>query len=594
MIPRDSPPSAGRTLARLIGRFGALKAGFALALLLLLLRTAVELAHPLLLARALDTLAGLEGVGGPLPEAFVWLLAALVGLLVARLAVTYASGVAATAVGQQAENGLRRDLFGHLLALRFEYHDENRSGATLVRALRDLQKARHFFKEVAFGWIEILLLLLGGIGATFALDPWLGLVTLGVFGGGVAVTVLASVRVADLDRAVSESYDRVTGALQENVAGARVVRAFGREREEVERFGAHMEELSTRWQAHERYWTGVMPWVSHAYHLALPALLAVGAARVGSGALGLGDVAAALFFARLVQNRIRPLVRLMVLGQQAVASGARVFEVLDDPRTLRVAAGARTLPAVARGAAVRLVDVGFAYAGGPRVLAGVSLEIPAGGALGLIGPTGAGKSTLAHLLPRLYEAQAGRVEVDGVDVRALDPAALRAAVAVVFQEALLFSGTVAENLRYGRPDLGAPELWHLLEHAAAAEFVAALPDGLDTVVGERGVSLSGGQRQRLALARSLATRPRVLVLDDATASVDAVTERRIWRGIRAAAPDATLLVISQRIPSVRACDRIAVLDEGRVTAVGSHAELLAASALYRAIDEQQRLSGVLP
>ncbi len=576
----------------MLARFRIVKVAAALAFVLLLLRTATDLAHPLLVATALDALIGAEGLGGSLPQRFVWALWGLLALLVLKMLFTYAAGVASTAVGQQVENDLRRDLFQHLLALRFEYHDENRSGATLVRALRDLQKARHFFKEVAFGWLEVLLLVAGAIVATLWIDWVFGLAVAVVFGGGIAVTGLASRRVASLDRAVSESYDSVTTALQENVAGARVVRAFGREGEEIERFGARMDSLTDRWIAHERYWTRVMPYVSHSYHMALPLVLGLGAWRISSAAASLGDVAAVLFYVRLVQNRIRPLVRLMVMGQQALASSTRVFEVLDDGRTLPTTGAAQALPP--GGGQLQLHDVAFAYPGGPEVLKGICLNVPAGTSLGIIGPTGAGKSTLAHLLPRLYEPTRGRVLLDGVDVRELRPHELRRAVALVFQESVLFSGTVAENVAYGQPDLTTPGVHEQLRRAAASEFVDALPAGIQTIVGERGVSLSGGQRLRVAIARSLACRPRVLVLDDATASGDSLTERQLFEGFREAAAACTLVIISQRIPSVRHCDQIAVLDQGRITALGTHEHLLVDSPLYREIHEQQKLTGVLP
>ena len=340
------------------------------------------------------------------------------------------------------------------------------------------------------------------------------------------------------------------------------------------------------------FWTGLLPIVHHLFALSVPLIVAVGAWRVSQGSGGIGEVTTVLLYCRTVHHRIRPLTRLVIVGQQATASASRVFEVLDETNVIPTPAVPRVLPA--HGGAVRFEDVYFAYRPDVPVLQGVTLDIPVGESLGIIGPTGAGKSTLVQLLPRFYDPDRGRVLLDGIDLNDLDVHALRSAVGLVFQEAFLFSGTVAENVAYGRPEISLERVEECVRLAAAEEFVRELPQGYDTMVGERGVSLSGGQRQRLTIARALAMDPRVLIFDDATASVDAVTEKQLFEGIRAAARGRTTLVISQRVTSVRWCDRIAVLDDGRITAVGSHAELLERSPLYREIDSHQQLTGTMP
>jgi ATP-binding cassette subfamily B protein len=383
----------------------------------------------------------------------------------------------------------------------------------------------------------------------------------------------------------------VSTALQENVAGARVVRAFGREGHEVSKFGGHMDRFSGGWGALERFWTGWMPAVNHFYYLVLPLVLLLGTLRIGSGAGSLGEVTAVLLFVRLIHHRIRPLTRLVILGQQATASASRVFEVLDRQELIRPSARPRRLPAT--GGDLRVADVHFGHGEEVSVLRGVSLHVPAGASLGILGPTGSGKSSLVQLLPRFYDPDRGEIRLDDVPLPELDVRELRRQVGLVFQEAFLFSGTVAENIAYGRPDLDRDRIVACAKLAAAHEFVEALPEGYETVVGERGVSLSGGQRQRLTIARALAMDPRVLIFDDATASVDAVTERVLFEGIRSAARGRTTLVISQRVTSVGWCDRIALLEEGRITHVGVHEELLEASDLYREIHEHQQLERVL-
>lgn len=591
--PSTSPAASAPGLGTLLGlarRFRARRGLAALVLGLLLLRSLLEAVYPMLMASGIDRLVGIEGRGGDLPRAYVGIVVAIAAALVLRNVLFYVSQVQAARLGQDLENGLRRDLFAHVLALRFRYHDENRSGATIARSLRDMEKARHFFREVWFGWVEISLLLLVVVPAVF-LEHWTyGLVTTAVFGAGIAACVHVGRRIAWMDREVSDTYDDVSTALQENVAGARVIRAFGRESHEVGKFGGHMDRFSAGWSALERFWTGWMPSVNHLYYLVLPAILVLGVLRIRAGTGSIGEVTAVLLYVRLIHHRIRPLTRLVILGQQATASASRVFEVLDRKELIGRPAHPRRLPAT--GGDLRLEDVRFGHPGSGSVLRGVTLHVPAGTSLGILGPTGSGKSSLVQLLPRFYDPERGRIALDGIGLDELDVAELRAAVGLVFQEAFLFSGTVADNIAYGRPGLDRATIERCARLAAAHAFVEALPEGYETIVGERGVSLSGGQRQRLTIARALAMDPRVLIFDDATASVDAVTERVLFEGIRRAAEGRTTLVISQRVTSVRWCDRIALLEEGRITHVGSHETLLGESPLYREIHEHQQLERV--
>jgi ATP-binding cassette subfamily B protein len=559
---------------------------------LLVLRSILDVLPPFLIAAALDRLAPLTGRSGSFPPGFMPLFLLLAGVLTAKLFAFYASQVAAVRLGQDLENDFRTDLFRQVMRLRFTYHDENRSGKTIARSLRDMEKAKHFFREVWFGWVEICLLLLAVVAAVFVVHWTYGVVVLLTFGTAVYACIVAGARIAHMDREVSDVYDEVATVLQENVAGARVVRAFGREPGETQKFGGRMDAFSTGWARVERFWTGVMPIVNYLYHLCGPLLLVVAAWRVTRGTGGVGEVAAVMLYTRTIHHRIRPLTRLVILGQQAVASASRVYEVVDRTDLIRSPDRPALLPA--SGGHLLIEDVHFGHEGGGPVLRGVSLDVPAGGSLGIIGPTGAGKSSLVHLVPRFYDPERGRILLDGIDVRDLDVHALRAAVGLVFQEPFLFSGTVSENVAYGRPGVAQDEIEACVRLAAAEEFVRELPQGYDTVIGERGVSLSGGQRQRLTIARALAMDPRVLIFDDATASVDAVTEKQLFQGIRRAARGRTTIVISQRVTSVRWCDRIAVLDGGVVTAVGTHDELLEQSPLYAEIQQHQRLAGVVP
>jgi ATP-binding cassette subfamily B protein len=579
-----------RVLSRLVARYRFHPWSTGAALLLLTVWAGLEMGIPVLVGEAVGMLEDFAGSGsGTLPAPFVqmmWLLAAAYGC---KLALHWMADVTAGTVGQDCENDLRRDLFVHVLKLRFSYHDENRSGETIARSLRDMEKTRHFYREVALHYFEIVMLVLIGHGVAFWIGPIYGVIYDVIVGTALLLVVSAGRTIAKLDRACSDEYDEVTTVLQENVAGARVIRAFGREKGETSKFGGRLGAFSASWNRVNHFWTSTMPAFQNIYTLAIPSVLLACAWRVHTGVGGVEEAVAMLLLLRVVRHQLRPLTRLILLGQSAVASAARVFEVMDREEVILPSRDPKPLPP--RGGHIKLVDVWFGHPGKPPILRGVNLEVPAGGSLGIIGATGSGKSSLVQLLPRFYDVGRGCILLDGVDVRDLDAAELRAEVGLVFQEPFLFSATVRENVRYGRPDVSDADVERCTQLAAAAEFVRGLPDGFDTIVGERGVSLSGGQRQRLTIARALARDPRVLVFDDATASVDAITEKKLFQGIRAAAAGRTTLVISQRVTSVRWCDRIAVLENGVVTAIGSHDELVEASPLYAEIWHHQKLDG---
>jgi ABC-type multidrug transport system fused ATPase/permease subunit len=577
------------TLRKLIRRFAPVKLKAGAAFFLYASRVAADL----FLATYLGAVIGMlvRASGDALPDDYEEMLWLMGGVMLCRTALIYFSTLAAAATAQTIENSLRAELFRKVTSLRFTYHDENRSGKTIARSLRDMEKSRHFFREVAFGYLDAVLTIAGLLVATFLAD-W----TYGVAVGSIVIlafclTLRIGSRIARMDRVVSDDYDKVSTTLQENVAGARVVRAFGREPEERSKFGGSLGTFTGRWQNLTTYWTERTPWISSLYATTYPVLLAIGAWRIGRGEGDVGEVVALLFCARLVTNKLRPVTRLVIQGQEAVASATRVFEVLERTDVIVPTVAAKRLPEGGRVGDLVLEDVRFSHPKRPSVLRGVSLHVPAGTSLGILGPTGSGKTSLVHLLPRFYDADAGRILLDGVDVKDLDVAELRRAVGLVFQEPFLFSATVADNIAYGAPDAPRERIVACAKLAAAHEFIEALPKSYDTVVGERGVSLSGGQRQRLTIARALAMDPRVLVFDDATASVDAVTEKELFHGIRAAAKGRTTLVISQRVTSLKWCDRIAVLEGGRITAVGTHAELVGQSALYRDVLRHQQLVG---
>jgi ABC-type multidrug transport system fused ATPase/permease subunit len=382
---------------------------------------------------------------------------------------------------------------------------------------------------------------------------------------------------------VQQKAGEVAQAAEESVAGIRVIKAFGREDYRTDRFADVSMQAFRRNMDAARLESFYSPLLSFLPVLGLAVVLALGGTLVIHNELNLGEFVQFYLYLALLMGPFRIIGVLIGNAQRAIAGGQRIFEILDavpdvdeptDPVHLPPGPGE-----------VRLEGVSFSYTPGREVLHDIDLVIPGGATVALIGVTGAGKSTLTELVPRYYDTTAGRVLIDGVDVRDVELNELRRAIGVVSQEPFLFSTTVRDNIAYGRPDASEDEIVAAARMARADAFITALPDGYDTVVGERGYTLSGGQRQRLAIARAIVTDPRILILDEATASVDASTEREIQDALRAVTTDRTTIIVAHRLSTIRLADELIVLDGGEIAARGRHADLYAHSALYRDIHD---------
>ncbi|MBV9172866.1 MAG: ABC transporter ATP-binding protein, partial [Chloroflexi bacterium] len=373
--------------------------------------------------------------------------------------------------------------------------------------------------------------------------------------------------------------------VQDNAAGARVVKAFGQEQREIERFDEENEVLYERYFDSTRLQSFNTPLLNFMANGSTIVMLWVGGLLVVWGQLTLGELVA--FYAYLLQivGPVRQGGFLMSMASRAAASAERIMEVLDTPIAVSSPPDAIELPEL-RGE-VEFEDVTCAYHPGRAVLQHVSFTAHPGTTVALVGATGSGKTTVANLVPRFYDVTSGRVLIDGYDVRDVDLGSLRRQVGIVMQETTLFSGTIRENIAFGRAGATDEEIDWAANAARAAEFISRLPDGYDTVVGERGVSLSGGQKQRVAIARALLMDPRILILDEFTSAVDAATERLIRAALNELMRDRTTFVIAHRLSTVRAADQILVLQRGRLVDVGTHAELLERSSIYREIHASQ-------
>ena len=507
----------------------------------------------------------------------------LAGLL--RLALTYARRMIAGRVSLAIEYDLRNGLYAHLQSLELGFFDRQQTGQLMSRATVDLQAVRFF---LGYGLVFILqsalTILLAGA-AMIALEPMLGLIALAPVPFVVVIAQSYGRRARPAIQEVQQRIAELTADAEENISGVRVVKAFAREARQLGRFRHSVGRVfdqamyATRLQAFYNPLIGFLP------QIGLAAILLFGGRSVIHGSLSLGQFSAFYFYLIMLLSPMRTLGVTLGLAQRATASGARLFEILDRMPRLTAPAGAPPLPPGF--GHVQLQGVTLRYEGSHHAaLDDVDLDVPAGRTVALVGATGSGKTSLVALIGRLYDPSAGRVLLDGADVREVDLRSVRQAVAVVSDDPFLFSATVHDNIAYARADATREEVELAARRAQAHEFIARLPEGYETRVGERGLTLSGGQRQRLAIARALLADPRVLILDDATSSVDASTEQEIKVALREAMAGRTTFVIAHRLSTIALADEIVVLEDGRVVAHGSHEELLDLSELYREIVEK--------
>ena len=515
----------------------------------------------------------------------------LVGAVAAASAVKAASLAGRRFIaGNQSlgvEYDMRTALYAKLVRLSFGFYDRHQTGQLMSRATVDLTSVRMF---LGYGLIFIAQHLLTVVGVTavmFFVNWRLALIGLAVTPLLVAVAYRYSAVSHPVLRDVQQRLADVATSAEESIVGVHVVKAFAQEEATMAAFAARSQAVFEQTVRANRQRAFYVPLLGFLPLIAQAAVLLVGGRMVVHGSLALGAFFTFNLLLLMLIMPVRMLGNWIGLTQRATASGERIFQILDEPERVTDRPGARELPPGP--GRVRFEGVDFAYREGRPVLEGIDLELEPGKTVALIGHTGAGKTTLAALVPRFYDATRGRVLVDGHDVREVTLRSLRREIGVVTQDPLLFSATVRENIAFGRADATDAQVERAARLSQASEFIDRLPKGYETVVGERGVTLSGGQRQRLAIARALLVDPRILILDDATASVDATTEARIRSGLEEAKRGRTTIIIAHRLSTIALADEIVVLEDGRIAARGTHDELIESSPVYREIHEHGQL-----
>jgi ABC-type multidrug transport system fused ATPase/permease subunit len=567
------------TFGRLLGFLRPYRRGVAVSGVLAAAAMAMTAAIPWLVGRAIDQMR--EGDRSGLRT----LAFAVVGAGVLRLALTVVRRLVAGRVSLGVELDLRRRMYAHLQSLELAFFDRQQTGQLMSRSTVDLQSVRFFLGYGLIFMLQSGLTIVLAAVAMFATQPGLAAISLAPVPVVVAVAARYGRRARPALQEVQQRIAELTADVEENVGGVRVVKAFAREDRQLDRFRTQVGRVfdqamvSTRLQAFYNPFIGFLP------QLGLAAILFFGGRQVIRGDLTIGQFSAFYAYLLMLLSPMRTLGISLGLAQRATAAGARLFQILDREPQIVSPPGAPALPPGNGHVELRGVTLEYEGAGRPSVRDG-DLDVPAGTTVALVGATGSGKTTLVQLIPRLYDVTEGAVLVDGADVRTVDVGSLRAAIAIVDDDPFLFSATVAENIAYARADAGAEEIERAARRAQAHDFIARLPDGYDTRVGERGLTLSGGQRQRIAIARAFLADPRILVLDDATSSVDASTEQEIKTALREVMAGRTTFVIAHRLSTISLADEIVVLEDGALLAHGTHDELLEASDLYREIVEK--------
>ncbi len=538
-----------------------------------LVGTVADLAIPMFLREAVD-----QG----LKEGAQTVLYVAAGLVVAFTAFKglsqFGRQFMAEVLSQRVVFAIRNQLYMHIQSLSFRFHDQTRTGELMSRTTSDVERVRRFASMGIFQIVQIFLVTGGVAVILFVIDWQLALLSLLIIPVLVGIALSFAKRIRPLFQLVQEAWADVNVVVQENLAGARVVRAFAQEDAEARRFAPVNAMLNDRTVTVMRMFAMRAPLFNAILGAGQVAVLWFGGWKViDDPTFTLGTLVAFNTYLLLLMMPVRMLGMTINSFARAVASGERIFDILDERSDVLESPNAEALTK-AEGRVV-FERVGFQHEH-HSVLSEISFAIAPGQALGIVGGTGSGKSSIINLLPRFYDANDGRVLVDGIDVRDLTIDSLRAQIGIVHQEPFVFADTIRANIAYGRPDATREQVVTAARLAQIHGFIETLPNGYETVVGERGVTLSGGQKQRVAIARALVLDPRILILDESTSSVDTWTERAIQDALRTAQEGRTTLIISQRIRSVRHVAEIIVLDHGAIVQRGSHEDLVEAEGLY--------------
>lgn len=550
------------------------------AYMAMLIINAVNLAVPQFIRWIID-----QGIANSNWNLLAWSIGALLVLTALKGVLTYFQGIWSEVGSQSVAFDLRNAIQTKLTLLSFSFHDQSETGQLLSRAVQDVERIRFLTGRASLRIIDGIVLAGSTAAILFTMNPRLALLVTLILPLLVHRAIRIGSRLRPLSVEIQDQLGVLTTRLEQNLRGSRVVKAFAQEHAEENRF----EKENERWFSLAKTNANILsiegPLLDLITNLGTVAIILYGGLLTIQGQLTVGELVAFNTYLGQLFNPVRLLGNIIPAVAMAISAAGRIFEILDASAEVHDAPGAADLPPV-RGH-VRFENVSFAYAGTRKVLDSVNVDVHPGQVIALLGATGSGKSTITNLIPRFYDPSQGRILIDGHDIRKVTLQSLRSQIGMVLQETTLFVGTIYENIAFGKQETTREDVVAAAKAAQAHDFILAMPHGYDTHVGERGVTLSGGQKQRIALARALLTDPRILILDDATASVDTETERLIQHDLDRLMENRTTFVIAHRLSTVRRADMILVLENGRIVARGSHEELLKTSAIYAEVYSRQ-------
>jgi ATP-binding cassette subfamily B protein/subfamily B ATP-binding cassette protein MsbA len=585
---RSDPRSLRRSVALVLRFARPYRRHIAVGLTATIALVAIQLAVPWIVRRLVSSVQ--ESVAGSVPVAVVgWLAVGLLALFLVRAFMRFASSYFSHFAGWGVVADARREVYEHLQRLSMRFYEDQQTGQLMSRMVNDTDRfetlVSHALPDTVINVFTLL-----GVGAAMAAMNWrLALLTLVPIPLVLLAVRMYTRRVMPAFRTRQRDLAELNATLQDNLSGIREIKAFGREVREADRIGRKIHDYRRSLLHALRLMATFTPFVEFASSLGTVIVIWFGGRLALGGALPLADLVAFFLYLEMFYGPVRALSGAWEQVQESRAGAERVAELMDERPDITDRPGAVSLPDRVDGA-LEFRDVGFRYARGEPVLEHITLDIAPRTVTALVGPSGVGKTTLSSLVPRFYDVTEGSVAIDGHDVRDVTLASLRRQVSVVLQDVFLFNGSVRDNILFGRPDADPGAVEEAARVANAAEFIEALPDGYDTLIGERGIRLSGGQKQRISIARAVLKDAPVLILDEATSSVDPQTERLIRQALERLMRGRTTLIIAHRLSTIRGADRIVVLERRRIRETGTHDELMARDGHYRRMAETQELT----